>query len=315
MRTKRLVARNAFFLGKGGAGKTTLSAALAVSLARAGRRVLAVSLDPAHNLGDLLGVRLGEEPAPVETRLEALEVDLGAWVERHLAASREELKANYAYASALNVDSLFDLLRFSPGTEEHAVLLALEHVDRVLAPAYDAVVWDTPPTALSLRFLAMPSLSARWVAELRGLRERILGRRQAIARVNPKSAAAAGAVAPADDPVHGRLGAMRERFERLQDLFARRSLLSVVLNPDLLSVAEAARIAEAVARLGIPLDAVCLNRRDGAGFPVSLEPPLANLPRIETGYLAGPPRSRDDLLHLDLAPLAARLFGRAEGAP
>lgn len=309
------MARNAFFLGKGGVGKTTLSAALAVSLARAGRRVLAVSLDPAHNLGDLLGVPLGEEPVRIEERLEALEVDLGAWVERHLAASREELKATYAYASALNVDSLFDLLRFSPGTEEHAVLLAIEHVDRVLAPSYDAVVWDTPPTALSLRFLAMPSLSARWVAELRGLRERILGRRQAIARVNPESAVAAGAVAPADDPVHGRLGAMRERFERLQGLFARRSLLSVVLNPDLLSVAEAARIAEAVARLGIPLDAVCLNRRDGAGSPVSLEPPLADLPRIETGYLAGPPRSRDDLLHLDFAPLAARLFGRAEGAP
>ena len=93
------MARNAFFLGKGGTGKTTLSAALAVSLARAGRRVLAVSLDPAHNLGDLLGVLLGEVPVRVEERLEALEVDLGAWVERHLAASREELKATYAYTS------------------------------------------------------------------------------------------------------------------------------------------------------------------------------------------------------------------------
>jgi arsenite-transporting ATPase len=309
------VARNAFFLGKGGTGKTTLSAALAVSLARSGRRVLAVSLDPAHNLGDLLGVRLGEEPVRVEERLLALEVDLGARVERHLAASRDELKATYAYASALNVDSLFDLLRYSPGTEEHAVLLAIEHVDRVLAASVDVVVWDTPPTALSLRFLAMPTVSTRWVAELRGLREKVLGRRQAIARVNPESPAAAGAVTPADDAVHARLGAMRERFERLQGLFARRSLLAVVLNADLLSVAEAGRIAEALARLGVPLSAVCLNRRDGTGIPTSLEPPLAELPRFETGYLSAPPRSRDDLLHLDLAPLAARLFARAEASP
>ncbi len=308
------MARNAFFLGKGGTGKTTLSAALAVSLARSGRRVLAVSLDPAHNLGDLLGVPLGEEPVRVEERLDALEVDLGAWVERHLAASREELKATYAYASALNVDSLFDLLRFSPGTEEHAVLLAIDHVDRVLAPSYDVVVWDTPPTALTLRFLAMPTVSSRWLAELRGLREKILGRRQAISRVNPESAAAAGAVAPADDPVHARLGAMRERLGRLQDLFARRSLPSVVVNPDLLSVAEAERISEALARLDIPLSAVCLNSRDGAGSSASLAPPLAGLPLVTTGHLADALRSRDDLLRLDLAPLAEQLLHRPEAA-
>ncbi len=309
------MARNAFFLGKGGTGKTTLSAALAVFLARSGRRVLAVSLDPAHNLGDLLGVPLREEPASIEAGLFALEIDLGAWIERHLAASREELKATYAYASALNVDSVFDLLRFSPGTEEHAVLLAIEHVDRVLAPSYDVVVWDTPPTALSLRFLAMPTVSARWVAELRGLRERILGRRQAIARVNPDSAAASGAVTPADDPVHARLGAMRERLGRLQDLFARRSLLAVVLNPDLLSVAEAARISEALARLDIPLSAVCLNSRDGAGHQPRLAPPLAGLPLITTGHFADALHTRDALLRLDLAPLARQLFDRPEAAP
>ncbi len=308
------MARNAFFLGKGGTGKTTLSAALAVSLARSGRRVLAVSLDPAHNLGDLLGVPLGAEPARVEERLFALEVDVRAWVERHLAASRDELKATYSWASALNVESLFDLLRFSPGTEEHAVLLAIEHVDRVLAPTYDVVVWDTPPTGLTLRFLAMPTVSARWVDELRSLRERILGRRQAIVRVNPDSAAAAGAVAPADDPVHARLGEMRERLERLQGLFARRSLHAVVLNPDLLSVAEAARIAEALARLGIPLSTVCLNRRDASDLPARLDPPLAGLPLVATERLPGPRASRDDLLRLDLAPLAARLLARPEVA-
>ncbi|MBP7675412.1 MAG: ArsA family ATPase [Thermoanaerobaculia bacterium] len=308
------MARNAFFLGKGGTGKTTLSASLAVSLARAGRRVLAVSLDPAHNLGDLLGVPLGVEPAPVEERLLALEVDLGAWVERHLASSREELKATYAHASALNVDSLFDVLRFSPGTAEYAVLLAIEHVDRVLAPSYDVVVWDTPPTALSLRFLAMPSVSARWVAELRGLRERILGRRQAIVRVNPESAAAAGAVTPADDPVHARLGTMKERLERLQGLFARRSFLAVVVNADLLSVAEAARIAEALARLDISLSTVCRNERDGAGSPARLSLPLAGLPLVTAGHVPGALRTRDDLLRLDLAPLAARLLARPEVA-
>ena len=91
--------------------------------------------------------------------------------------------------------------------------------------------------------------------------------------------------------------------------------MAVVLNPDLLSVAEAARIAEALARLGILLSAVCLNRRDGADHPADLGPLLASRPLVETAHVAGPLRSRDDLLRLDLAPLAERLLAGPESTP
>ncbi len=47
--------------GGGGVGKTTTSAALALSLARSGRRALIVSIDPARRLADALGVELGTE--------------------------------------------------------------------------------------------------------------------------------------------------------------------------------------------------------------------------------------------------------------
>ncbi len=51
--------RYLFYTGKGGVGKTSLSSAIAIALADKGRRVLLVSTDPASNLDEVLGVRLG----------------------------------------------------------------------------------------------------------------------------------------------------------------------------------------------------------------------------------------------------------------
>lgn len=65
----------AFFLGKGGVGKTTLSSAFALTLARRGAKVLIASLDPAHNLGDALDISLNGNVKTVEPNLDALEVD------------------------------------------------------------------------------------------------------------------------------------------------------------------------------------------------------------------------------------------------
>src|SRR5512147_1752091 len=54
-----------FFTGKGGVGKTSLSAAAALALADAGRKVLLVSTDAASNLDEMLGIELRNTPTPV----------------------------------------------------------------------------------------------------------------------------------------------------------------------------------------------------------------------------------------------------------
>ena len=73
-----------FFGGKGGVGKTTVSAATAVRLAEAGKRVLLVSTDPAHNLGHIWDQRLGADPTTLEPGLDVVELDPVATTERHL---------------------------------------------------------------------------------------------------------------------------------------------------------------------------------------------------------------------------------------
>lgn len=297
--------RTAFFLGKGGVGKTTLSAAFALRQAREGRKVLVASLDPAHNLGDVLDLALGDAPRAVEEGLEAMEVDLAAWVDRYLEESRRELLATYSYDLSLNLDSFFNIMRFSPGTEEYAVLWAIEHVYCNLAGAYDLVVFDTPPTALSLRFLAMPSVSELWVNELSKLRARILERRQTVTRINPSSPVASSCVDPGEDRVFGKLSSIRRRLAALNVLFRSESYMAVVLNPDQLSVAEALRIKDELGRIRIPLRALCLNKRGLSTAPWSNDPALASIPSFSCDFLPSGLRGRESLLNIDTAALAA----------
>ena len=51
--------------GKGGVGKTTIAATIAIALAGSGKQVLVVSTDPASNLGDMFGTAVGEDPTAV----------------------------------------------------------------------------------------------------------------------------------------------------------------------------------------------------------------------------------------------------------
>ena len=296
---------SAFFLGKGGVGKTTTSAAFALSLARSGKRVLIASLDPAHNLGDVLGATLSGDPSKVEENLYAMEVDLAAWVQRYLKESRDELAATYSYNLTLNLDSFFDIMKYSPGTEEYAVLWAIEHIRCDLAGDFDVVVYDTPPTALSMRFLAMPAISNLWVAELTKMRAKILEKRSTITRINPNSPVASSCIDKDDDKVYGKLGSIKRRLTGLSRLFSDESYIAVVLNPDQLSVSEAIRIKDELSRIEIPLSGICLNKRGVSKAPWKLDPRLAACPLFEIDYLSEGLRDRNDLVKIPTTALIA----------
>jgi len=64
-----------FFSGKGGVGKTSMSAATALWLSKAGKKTLIISTDPAHSLSDSFETSIGGEVKKISKNLCAVEID------------------------------------------------------------------------------------------------------------------------------------------------------------------------------------------------------------------------------------------------
>lgn len=153
-----------FVTGKGGVGKTTVSAALAVHLADEGRRVLIVETDHGGQLAELFGsADLGPEPKPVATRIAAARLLPRSLVEDYF---RGLLRIPFLANRLLNSRSFNALTAAAPGVAEFLLLQKiLEWTDPGWRrrSRYDVVLVDGPATGHALKLLATPRTIASLV--------------------------------------------------------------------------------------------------------------------------------------------------------
>jgi arsenite-transporting ATPase len=245
-----------FVAGKGGVGKTTVAAARAVALAGTGRRVLAVSTDPAHSLADALGAPLTDEPrsVPLEGPGELLATELAsgpAW-ERWLGPRRDAFRALAERGSLLDAEDAARLLALPvPGVDELVGLLELVRLAE--SSGCDRVIVDTAPTAHTLRLLRMPEALERLAAVLaafqarhREVAEALTGRRGGLPG-DPADAVAAGVEAEA-----------RALGELVRD--PARARFTWVLLPEALSLAESRDALAELTAAGATVDELVVNR-------------------------------------------------------
>ena len=110
-----------FFGGKGGVGKTTVSAATAVARASAGGRVLLVSTDPAHNLGHLFDRQIGSTPTKLAPGLDGLELDPEETIKLHMSEITHSLHRLMPINLRSEVDKHIALSKDAPGMHEAAM--------------------------------------------------------------------------------------------------------------------------------------------------------------------------------------------------
>lgn len=264
--------RVVFVGGKGGVGKTTTSAALALHLADSGKRVLVVSTDPAHSLGDVFDVAIGPKPKRLAPNLTGLEIDEDRVVDEYLADVKQSMRSLVQPAMYHEIDRQIELARSSPGAVEAAMLERVAGLMVADDPDYDVLVFDTAPTGQTLRLLTLPEIMAAWTEGLLGHREKSDKLANAMKRLgggqrgDDLSHFEHASEAEAGDP---RFRRIREKLLERRRVFqkARRMLLDpeavaflLVLIPERLPILESTKAIAALKEFGVPVAGLVVNR-------------------------------------------------------
>lgn len=249
--------RISLFVGKGGVGKSTLATATAVREARAGARVLIVSTDQAHSTGDVLGVPVlptGErEPTRILAELDAGTADAGGSLDAlaldTLALLTERWREIAGPLSARFPDSdLGDVapeeLSALPGVQE---VLGLHEVAELAADGrWEHVVVDCASTADALRMLTLPGTLALYL-------ERAWPRHRRLSRAADDAASAAMVeLVERMDVAAQRLGVLLTDASRVG--------AHLVLTPERVVAAEAARTLGSLALMGVRVEELIVNQ-------------------------------------------------------
>jgi len=153
-----------FVTGKGGVGKTTVSAALGVHLAATKQKTLLVETDSTGRLGAIFDVvNLGSEPAELERRLWAVRLQPRVLLEEYF---RSFLRIPLLSRGLLSSRSFNALTAAAPGISEFLLLQKLLHW---LEPgwrvrrAFDVIIVDGPASGHALKLLGTPRTIASLV--------------------------------------------------------------------------------------------------------------------------------------------------------
>ena len=267
-----LNARLTLVVGKGGVGKTTVAMAAAMRAAHHHAPVLVVSTDPAHSLGDVLGMPVGAEPEPVAPHLWALQIDPARTFAAFLHDIRAPLHAALdrgTYLDGADIEALIGLPL--PGIDEVTALLELS---RLLTDSrWQHIVVDTAPTGHTERLLRLPEAFAAFTDLLDAMQVR---HRYLVARLG-RGMRRSGA-----DPVEHFLTDLHEQSRSIQEhLFDHaHTAIWLVGAPAPMVLDETVRYLGWLHQRALPLTAVVLNRidaRSGAGPNASLRQALDRL--------------------------------------
>lgn len=262
--------RKYFMLGgKGGVGKTSCSASLAVALAQAGRTTLVVSTDPAHSLSDSLDQDVsGGKPVLVDGtdgRVYGMEIDL--------EQARQELRELSGQDEGRRIDDILgsvglagvadqlkdlrlgELLDTPPPGIDEAIAIAkvIQFLKDPQYSRFDRIIFDTAPTGHTLRLLALPDFLDTSVGKILTLRQKLTSLKDTVKGFFGSTE---------KDASSEKLDAFKEYMAEAKDVFRNPSTTEfvIVTIPTAMAAAESIRLAKALKKERVPIRTLVVNQ-------------------------------------------------------
>lgn len=231
------------FTGKGGTGKTTLSAATAAHYAKIGKNTLIASIDPAHSLSDCLGVDLDSKPIKITKNLFGIEIDSKEALKR----DRFLIKHTHSILKSLGIHDI-DILETLPGIDEVMAYDML--VDFIENKDYDQVVFDTAPSGHALRFLSIPGNIDNWLKKSFRMGRQVCSLLSLAKKMR------------IEGPSYKEEHEERNRMSRIHNFLVNpeHSSISIVMLPEKMCIAETERDLITLLNYGFPVKEIIINQ-------------------------------------------------------
>ncbi|PJF21613.1 MAG: arsenic-transporting ATPase, partial [Phototrophicales bacterium] len=240
--------------GKGGVGKTSISAATALRCAEMGYKTIVISTDTAHSLADSLETKIGPEPVEIYPNLWAQEVDARYSMDKYWGRFQQYMVALFSRSGVEEI--VAEEVTILPGLEEGAHLL---WINKYFEDGdFDVLIVDAAPTAETLRLLSLPDVTRWWlmkvIAITRGLGKvlRPIGRMLGRADKNTTP----------DDEAWEQVKNLFDTLDKVRDLMTNPEISSIrlVVNPEKMVIKETQRTYTYLNLYGYATDSIICNR-------------------------------------------------------
>lgn len=241
-----------FIGGKGGVGKTTVSAATALWCARMNKKTLIISTDPAHSLGDSFDRIIKHVPTPITQNLEAIEIDPDKAMEEY----KDKMEQQQKYNDALGMFSdQLDVMSSSPGIDEVAAFE--KFMEYMTSDEYDVVIFDTAPTGHTLRLMSFPEMMDSWVGKLISTKKQLGQMASKLKNILPFMGSE-----EEDEESMEELNKTKEQILKAREILtdSKRTTFKTVLIPEEMSIIESSRAIDALEKCNMTNDGIIVNK-------------------------------------------------------
>lgn len=257
--------------GKGGVGKTSMSAAVATAFADRNQTTLIVSTDPAHSLSDAFGQSVsGGEPVPVLGIDNLYAQEVNPETMKRTFKMMQQQPGNMGGLDELGLDDLNSLFETLPPGFDEAVAL-VEIIKYIEGDEdyrrFDRIVFDTAPTGHTLRLLSLPDF-------LNGFFGKIISMKSKFGSVMGqfKGMFGGGANEPNLDASMDEMEELKRSMATVRDLFRDeyQTEFIVATIPNMMAISESTRLVEELHKEHIPVRHLFVNQvqpsNDGCAF-------------------------------------------------